>query len=146
MAHTLQTLNARHYKIIDFCLRGWTNKQIAAHLGMTSVGVGIIVNSPNFQHELALRRSKLEDVSDSTIIHSDDAVTKAIRAGTLDAVKALVKGIDSEDERVQLKAAAEILDRGGFPKTQRVEAKTLSVVLSSKDVDRIQETFQLDED
>lgn len=50
-------LNARHYKILDYCVAGLTVHQIAEKLTVSTRLIELVVNSPSFQHELAIRRS-----------------------------------------------------------------------------------------
>lgn len=146
MGVAIQSLNSRHFKIISLCLRGWTNKQIAEHLAMSTGQVSIIVNSPSFQHELSLRRSKMNDLSDSAEVKAEDEVTAAIRKGSLEAVQRLLAGLKSPDESVAIRSSTEILDRAGYPKTSRIESKNLTVILSAEDAKVISETFELDKD
>jgi len=146
MTTDIKSLNNRHHKILSLCLRGWTNKDIAKHLNMSPQQISVITKSPQFQHELAIKRSKLDDFELTAVKVSDDEVTRKIREGTLDAVDRLLRGMDSVDERVAVKAATEILDRGGFPKTQRHDVRSLSIVIDAKDAALIKETMLLDKD
>jgi len=144
--YQIEKLNPRHYKILEYCLRGWTNKQIADHLGMTQQAVSIVVNSPSFQHELATRRSKLDNMVDESIVASSNEVTEAIRSYTLAAVHRLgliASNANSRDADA-VRASAEILDRGGFPKVHQVESRNLSVVIRPEDAVRIEETLAMD--
>ena len=54
------TLNPRHLKILDLCLLGWANRDIANHLDMGENQISVIKNSPSFKHEFAMRRTNLE--------------------------------------------------------------------------------------
>lgn len=152
MPQTIQKLNARHFKILEFCLRGWTNKHIAEHLNMSGEQVSIIVCSPSFQHELVTKRDRLDELTEQSIVSADDEVTKAIKAHTLAAVERLgiVSAGKDEDggyaslDGVAVRASAEILDRGGYPRTQRTETKSLSILISPDDAKRIADTMEME--
>lgn len=144
--YDLKKLNPRHFKMLEFCLRGWTNKQIADHLDMTSGNVSIVVNSSSFQHELATRRSTIDDLSNQQIVESDQDVTDAIRESTMEAVERIVGCIHSDDENVAIRASTEMLDRGGFPKVSKIESKNLSVVMDANMMKIMKETIAMDKD
>lgn len=146
MTNNIQQLNPRHHKILEFVLSGWTNKQIASHLNMSPQMISIVINSPSFQHEVSLRREKLETMSDQRRVDSDQDVTDAIKKGTRDAVALLLGSIKSVDENVAIRASVEILDRGGFPKVSKIESKNLSVVMDADMMKLLQDTIKLDKD
>ena len=139
----IETLNNRHYRIIELALRGLGNREIAETLGMTTNAICIIMNSASFQHELALRRQQLNAISNQKIVEETDDVAEAIRRATKQAVRRLVSCIDSEDEAIAMRASTEILDRGGHPKVMRNENKTISVNIASKDAAVIKETLSM---
>lgn len=137
-------LNPRHYKILEFVLRGWTNVQISDHLNVSQTMISVVRNSPSFQHEVSLRRAKLEDLNNQNIANSDQDVSDAIREGAKAAVDLLLGSIHSPDENIAIRASTEILDRGGFPKVSKIESKTLSVVLNAEDLKTLRDTMDLD--
>ncbi len=143
---SIQQLNPRHYKILEFVLRGWTNKQIADHLDITQSNVSVVTRSPSFQHEVSMRRASLEDMSNQSIVSSDQEVTDAIREGTKSAVDRIIGCIHSTDENVAVRASTEILDRGGFPKVSKIESRSLSVVMNAEDLVKLKEAMALDKD
>ncbi len=137
------SLNPRHYKILELCLRGFTNKQIADYLGMSAMQISNVINSPSFQHELAIRRSQLETMSNESIVDSLDDVTRFIRDGARQAVQRLVNCVDSPDESIALRASQDVLDRAGYPRVSRVESRSMSVNLSSADAELIRDTLNI---
>ncbi len=143
MSTEIASLNPRHYKILELCLRGWTNKQIAEHLLMSPCQVSIVVNSPSFQHELAIRRSKLDALVDQQLADSTTEVTRAIQEGARLAARRLVQAISSPDESIAVKASSDILDRAGFPRSSRIDSRSLNVVISADDAARITETLSM---
>ena len=143
---SIQQLNPRHYKILEFYLRGWTNKQIADNLNITPCNVSVVTRGQSFQHEVAMRRAQLEDMSNQSIVSSDQEVTDAIREGTKSAVDRILGCIHSKDENVAIRASTEILDRGGFPKVSKIESKSLSVVMNAEDLVKLKEAMAMDKD
>ena len=146
MSQSIIQLNPRHHKMLEFVLRGWTNKQIADHLDMSPQNVSLVTRSPSFQHEVSLRRVKLDDMSNQSIVSADQDVTNAIREGAKAAVDRILSGIHSADENIAIRASTEILDRGGFPKVSKIESKSLSVVMTTDDLVRLKEAMEMDRD
>jgi len=108
MQHELQRLLPRHYEVMRLCLLGYMAKDIALTLNLSPVGVGLIINSPLFQDELARRRdSKIKKEDDIETITAIDILEKA-------APTAAQKHIDllsSKSERVAQASANTILDK-----------------------------------
>ncbi len=146
MSKGIQQLNARHYKIIECVLNGWTNKQIASHLDMAPNAISVIINSPSFQHEVSLRRATIDGMRNQRLVESDQDVTDAIKEGTRAAITKLVQSIESADENVAIRASVEVLDRGGFPRVSKIESKNLSVIMDADMLKVLQETIKLDKD
>jgi len=88
------------------------NSSIAAATGMSTTGIGQIVNSPLFQDSLARRRAE------QVRVHKDAELLGVSRAKTLldesavDSVNILRRlQVESQDETVKLRAANSILDK-----------------------------------
>lgn len=154
MSYNLKTLNPRHFKIIELCLRGLTNKQIASELLMTPNAVSIITSSPNFQREFAIQKTILDEkkidsiaTESSTAVKNADTVEAKLKAATMAAVDKLTVTMTSEDEGLAMKAALEVLDRGGHPKSTKVEnIETFHISLSDEAADRLAKALLLDVD
>lgn len=146
METSIQDLNSRHFKILDMCLHGKTNKQICDELSMSPSQVSIIINSPSFQHELAKRRSQIDDLTNSRIASKVDEVHDAIKRGARAAADRLLGGVLSENEAIAIKSSSEILDRAGYPKISRLESRSVTINLTADDVDLIRDTMILDSD
>lgn len=146
MTTSIQQLNPRHHKILEFVLRGWTNKEIASHFDMTQTNVSVVTRSPSFQHEVSLRRAQLEDMSNRQIVDSDQDITDAIREGAKAAVDRIIGCVQSVDENIAVRASTEILDRAGFPKVSKIEHHSLSVTLTGEDLIKMQRALDLDKD
>jgi len=145
-ANSIQQLNPRHYKILEFVLRGWTNKQIADHFDIAQGTVSVVTRSKSFQHEVSLRRAKLEALSNQRIVESDQDITDSIREGAKAAVDRIIGCVQSVDENIAVRAATEVLDRAGFPKVSKIEHQSLSVTLTGNDLVKLQKALDLDKD
>jgi len=104
----LQRLLPRHHEIIKMCLCGITRNDIASTLKMSPEGVGLIINSPLFQDELA-RQREMQIRKDSEV-RSNDALD-ILQNAAADAAQKHVNLLDSDDERVVQASANAILDR-----------------------------------
>ncbi len=136
----LQTLKARHFKIIELELDGRTGVQIAAELGMPAEEIKNIVNSPLYQHELSRRRDKgamrqAEEVSIRRISASEILSDASGRAAEVQ-----VGLLGSRTEKIQQTAAMDILDRSGHPKISKSESRNVnaSFMITEGLLDRLQ--------
>jgi hypothetical protein len=144
METRIKSLNPRHYKMVDFFLRGWTNKQVAEHFGMSEGQVSVILHSSTTQLELARRREKMESLSNDDIVEQTIKVDEAIKSHTLAAVGRLGLIIESGKDPDAIRAADSILDRGGHARVQRTESKSVEVRIDGKDAALIAETLDMD--
>ena len=120
--YEVQKLNPRHYQILDLFLAGLQKVQIAERLNMSPMQISIITNSPTFQHELAIRRARIDELSDIKLASSNNEVSSTLKEATLKAAKKLIEKMDTGDDNMEFKASCEVLDRGGFPKATRLES------------------------
>ncbi len=142
----LINLTPRHFKILDLALAGWTNKNIAAHFEMSQTQVSIVINSPMFQHQFAMRRSNLEEQMDSkSVEHLDEATLELKKNATL-AAKKLVKSLESQNELIVLKSANDILDRTGHSRVLKENKVITNVNISEDDSKRIVDALLLDKE
>jgi len=81
---------------------------------------------------------------DESIVAADDVVDNAIKGHTMAAVNRLGLAIKSEKDADAIRASEAILDRGGFPRAHRLEAKSLTVIMDAETAKRIQETLEMD--
>jgi hypothetical protein len=87
---------------------GWTNKEIAKQMGYTEGRVSIILNSQ--RPELAaVKRDVTERVVNQTV-----DLTAKIRMKAGDALDRMIELVDSRDEKIAVRASADILDRAGY--------------------------------
>jgi hypothetical protein len=110
---------------------------------MAPQSISVITNSPSFQHELAVRRAKLDDLVLAQVGNASNEVADAIRDGARAAVRRLVQAVDSVDESIAVRASSDILDRAGFPRAARVEQRSVSITLTAEDAARISDTMKM---
>lgn len=125
----VQSLNQRHYKMLDLALAGLNGKTIADRLDMSPQQVYTVINSPSFQHELAIRRSSISEQVDNTIVSETVDAMKVLKDNTVKAARTLVGQLDSEKEEIAQKSAMDILDRAGFPKVSKNNNTNLAAVV-----------------
>jgi len=141
----IETLNPRHFRILDLCLQGKTAKQTSDILQMSYNQVMNIMHSPNFQHELSLRRVKIEDKMDTNIADAKDTVNDVLKQAALNAANNLINGLNSKDDSIVFRSATDILDRTGYPKvTKNLGGTVAAIVISKDDAERIAESMDLD--
>jgi len=144
----VEKLNGRHYKILDLRVEGWTVQQIADHLGMHRNQVSIVLNSPTFEHEFALRRARREETVDIESAVGVDEVQKALQEGAREAAQKLVRTVKNPTatDRDACHAAEAILDRTGYPKTQRQEGggSQQIVVVGADKLEKLTEALEMD--
>lgn len=146
LSDKIATLNPRHLKMVEMCLRGLTSGQIAEQLGMTLSGVSIVVKSPAFQHQLAVRRSSYDEKVDQDILEGNKEAARLLKESTVDAANNMISHMKSTDEKISIRASAEVLDRGGVPKQVEKNNHTnvgAVFVLSPEDSKRIVEAVEL---
>ncbi len=140
----------RHNKILDLCLEGWSLQKIAQEVEISIVQLKNVRNSPCFQHELAQRRSKIEQDKDILITRSEidreNNARQVLEDNQTKAADCLVTLMEDGTEMSRFKSAESILDRTGLIKVSGSvnQNQSISVVLSSEDVERLTTTLELD--
>ncbi len=146
----IKKLLPRHNKILDLCLEGWSLQKIAQEVDISIVQLKNVRNSPCFQHELATRRSKIEQEKDILIIRSEidsgDNARQTLEDNQNQAANCLVDLMENGTQMSRFKSAESILDRTGVIKVSGSvnQNQNISVMLSSEDVDRLTSTLELD--
>ncbi len=143
----IQKLSNRHHQIVRLALKGLAAKDIAQQTTppMTVTMVKLVLNSPTFQHELAVQRSLLNAETRERINDGEDQVLTTLQKGALQAARRLCDNTIGEDASIANKAAAEVLDRAGYGRVSKLESKSVSAVIniSSDDARAINETLQM---
>lgn len=111
-------LQPKHLKIVALHVAGWSNYEIAEIVGQAESYVSKIINHPllqDYKQELA------EEVARTTLL---DART-VIQSHTMEAALKLVEHMRGESAPISFRATESILDRGGIPKAEVLQATQL---------------------
>lgn len=139
-------LNPRHFKIIDLAVSGLTVQQIATQLDMSPRMVGVVINSPPVQHEIAVRRKAFEEDFDQKQAERESEVAGILQSSSNIAAKTLTGLLLSSNEAIKFKSAEAILDRTGHPRTSRSVSETAGgtvININTEDLTLLSETFNL---
>ena len=142
-------LTPRHYKILDFAIAGLNASSIAERLSMSRGQVSLILASPSFQHQFAIRRQAEEDSQANSNASHIDEVKEELQSSALAAAKKLISGLDSVDEKISMKSATELLDRTGYPKEQHISAdmsNQTQIIIGKDEFDVLNESLNIDEE
>lgn len=104
----IKRVRDRHKLAVMLQVCGLTNNEIAANLGYTASRVSIILNSQKEELQ-QVRRDTVERVAERTV----DLSTK-IRLKAPEAFDKMVDLLESDNERIVLESAKDILDRAGY--------------------------------
>lgn len=143
-----ETLTPRATEMLDLAIQGLKPGQIAERLSLSLPYVSTILNAPNFQHMLAIRRGKLEDRIDDKIVNSKVEAADVIAAHAVEAAKKLVALADCEHNPIALRASESILDRAGVIKKSDGGGRMTQqiVIIDNKTAQVIQETLEMEKD
>lgn len=143
-------LNQRHIQILDFYLQGVSGSEIARRLEMVQPQVSIIINSPSFQHELALRRAVIAEKKDALVAErqacaADDPVVEELKKSALLAAQRLSLNVCDTNGSVAHKACVDILDRAGYGAVKKlnIQERSVSIVISAADASLIADTVRM---
>lgn len=116
--HQLERLNHCHHAIIECALAGMTRNEIATEFGRSPEGVGLILNSPLAQQEMARRREQQRRTNDTSTAAVLSRAKQLMEENSVKAVEKVVQHISSPDDATSLKASNSLLDRvfGSGPK------------------------------
>jgi len=132
------------YGIMDLYIQGLMPKEIGERLNKHPHYVSKIINAPNFQHMLSIRRAQISDEIDERVINSEKEATDVLKAHAKETAEKMVKLLDAESEGVQLRAAADILDRVGPQKRQKgAEVSATVVMIDAEAAVLIKETAEM---
>jgi hypothetical protein len=107
--------------------------------------VSIIVNSPTFKHEFAMRRAIQENIADQRQVDEDDTVEKTLKEGARKAAEKLVGLIDSDEESISVKSCAEVLDRSGHGRVKEAQVPGgPTIIINTDDAKIIQQTIEME--
>lgn len=143
---TAEKISPRACQIMDLHIQGLKSKQIAERLELTPRYIGEIINAPNFQHTLAIRREKLQERLDDKIVNSTVDATNELKKHAIAAANKVVELMEGSDsESIQLKSSTEILDRAGVVSQKKgAEATATVVIVDDESAALINETLRMD--
>jgi len=148
MRAAIEQLTPRHFKILDYLIDGWTPKRISEKLFITQTQISVIMNSPCFKHQLAMRRALYEERKNEEQVEEEDEVMKLLKESAKMAAEKLKASISNVDAKIAIHASTEVLDRAGYGKVVKSASQTANIgpvlILSVKDANRIIETIELD--
>jgi len=132
--------------MIDYCIEGKTNKQISELLSMSDRAVSLIIKSPNFQHELAMRRSAYTQDHDEKLAEQETSASQLLRDNATKAVQTLISGLQAGSEHIKLRSAESILDRSGHGRQTKDNTSSSVVInISNSDLILLKETLEVED-
>jgi len=141
---TIQSMNQRHFHILNLRYKDWGVQQIATHLNMSRRQVSLIVNSASFRHEIAIKRAQNDEREEVKGSKEEDEVLQTLKNSTKAAVDKLCSHLKSPDDKTSMKASLEILDRTGYTKKEEQKQQaTVAIIINHKDSDIIRETIDM---
>ncbi len=145
-SYQLKNLNSRHFKIVDLAIKGWSETAIAEQVNMSKRHVCIIMSSPTFKHEFALRRGIHEVIEDETVRNEENEVDAILKDGARAAANKLITHVASDESNISIKACAEVLDRSGYGKQikQSTGPANPTIIINLEDTQIIRDTIVLD--
>lgn len=110
----LRSLTPRHYKILDLTIQGLPRKEICERVEISPRQLSTLYNSPSFKHQLAVRREKFEEKYDERVMQKNDEVEDTLRKSAQKAAEKMVGLIQSQDPKIAMRSAEQVLDRTGY--------------------------------
>ena len=123
----LQVIRPRHRALMRKLLGGKSTTEAAEELGLCRERAYIIVKSPLFVQEMEKMRADLnkEFIESQAKQELSDPTRKELSESTLEAAQALKEALASKDVNAVIRAAANILDRTGYGKEEKVKTEIL---------------------
>ncbi len=142
----MESLTPRAAQIMDLAIQGLPAGQIAKRIGLSQTYISTIMGAANFQHQLAIRREKLDDRMDDKIVNATVEAADVIKDHVVQAARNLVRMADCDKNPLSLKANESVLDRGGIPKKVDGGIKMTQqiVIIDDKTAKAIQETMEME--
>lgn len=117
------------HAIMNLFIQNVTISQIAERTGHDRSYISSIVNAPNFQHMLSIRRATVADGIDERVINSEKEAADVLKAHAKETAEKMVQLIDDESSAISFRAAADILDRVGPQKRQKGNEAAATIVM-----------------
>ena len=102
------------HAIMNLFIQNISIQQIAERLGHNRSYGSSLVNAPNFQHMLSIRRATVADGIDERVINSEKEAADALRAHAKEIAENMARlALEGESETIMLRAGSDVLDRVG---------------------------------
>ena len=133
------------YNVMNYYMQGLNISQIATRLDLKYSYVSALINAPNFQHQLSIRRATLAEEIDRSTVDAQKEATDVLRRHAKEAAEKMALLLDSENEAMIFKSSESILDRVGPPKNQKSQSASVAVIveIGSDDAKLISETMEM---
>jgi hypothetical protein len=142
----MEQLTPRAVQIMDLTIQGLKSGQIAERLGLTGAYVSTITSAANYQHQLAIRREKLENRIDDKVVNATVEAADVLKEHSVQAARNLVAMADGDKSPISLRANESVLDRVGVSKKSDGGIKMAQqvVIIDDKTAKTIQETLEME--
>ena len=131
--YTVAEMSSKHHEIARLLVLGMTNVDIAKQMGVTSMMISNVKNSPVVQEQIKFLSAK----KDAEVIKLSERIAKALPR----CVEYLTETIDDEEISDSLKSrnAFGLLAAGGHGPTKNVNVRGAHAILTAKDIQEIRE-------
>jgi len=132
------------HAVMNLFIQNVSIQQIAERLGHGRQYISSLVNAPNFQHMLSIRRAVVAEGIDDKVINAEKEAADVLKAHAKETAEKMVRLLDSENEAIVLRAGADLLDRVGPQKRQKGSEVAATVVMIDGDGAKlIKETMEM---
>jgi len=128
-SYQIKNLWEHSHRILRLAAMGLDGETIAAMVGVGTATVSNTINSRLGQRKLLM----LRDAADAETI---DIMTEVKKLAPK-ALKVLEELLDAEKDEIKFKAAADVLDRGGYG--AKIDIRHLHAHLTAQDIDEIKQ-------
>jgi len=142
MPHEVQRLQTKHLRIVDLALEGLGAKEIASIVGMTPVGIGMLLRSPLVQAEISRRRGLSESVQDEARGLVPNEALKILQNAAVPAANVQVSLLEAEDDSIRQRASKEILERVFGPSKTQEGSSRPQIVINTETLQVLQTALQ----
>ena len=130
---------------MDLVIRGFNTTQIAGRVGLSRNYVSAILNAPNFEHQLAIRRERWIDRHDEDQLSEQKEADRVLTEAAAEGAREMARLLSDDSSAIRFKAAQDILDRKGPAKRSSGGggASAAVVVINAEDAGVIKETLEM---
>jgi len=110
-SNDLQRLLPRHFRMMELAMQGYSTKEIAQACDVHIATVSNVFNSPLFQEEVSKRRMDRKEKLEKEVERIEGDALEYLQKHAMTAARKTVELVGSDNERIALSSAKEILDR-----------------------------------